>query len=271
MRPYAIGFTDRQQAFIESNRAFFDRFPHLQQATETAFLRSIETVSSVQSIVFHLGRVSVEDFMEILVLCGNGYGIGGLKLLRGMYERAVTARYLHQNPAEVDAFIEYAWISTQKLIDASGATGFNQETLDLVKTRAAEARPKFQVPVCEDCGTTRLNHTWSRLDFVSMAKKTGGLGELIAPAYNQPTLQAHSSAWSIVSRVQRAGDRMTFQSGPQLEPAIHALQFGHLILLDVLNLQHEHFGLANLEDQLRVCHDDYGAIWNPERETPPAP
>jgi hypothetical protein len=32
--------------------------------------------------------------VEILLLSANGYGIGAQKLVRGMYERAVTARYL---------------------------------------------------------------------------------------------------------------------------------------------------------------------------------
>jgi hypothetical protein len=122
---------------------------------------------------------------------------------------------------------------------------------------------------CKKCGTTRLNHTWTQLDFVSMARRTGDLGKLIVPAYHEPTQQQHSSVSSIIARVEHSGDRMTFQSGPQLEPARHALQFGHLILLDVLYLQHEHFGLANLEDQLRICHDDYSAIWHPAREAPP--
>ena len=29
----------------------------------------------------------------------------------------------------------------------------------------------------------------------------------------------------------------------------------------ILDLQHEHFGLAPLGDQLSTCHDDYKAIW----------
>lgn len=49
----------------------------------------------------------MEDFNEVLLLCGNGYGIGAEKLIRGMYERAVTLVYLHQHPEYADDFLDY--------------------------------------------------------------------------------------------------------------------------------------------------------------------
>ena len=40
-----------------------------------------------------LGRICVEEFNEILLLAGNGRGVGALKVLRGMFERAVYVRF----------------------------------------------------------------------------------------------------------------------------------------------------------------------------------
>ncbi len=40
--------------------------------------------------------------MEILLLAGNGYGVGAQKLLRGLYGAAVTARYISQHPEKAE-------------------------------------------------------------------------------------------------------------------------------------------------------------------------
>ncbi len=36
-------------------------------------------------------------------LAGNGYGYGALKLLRSLFEHAVTLAFLSENPTQVDA------------------------------------------------------------------------------------------------------------------------------------------------------------------------
>jgi hypothetical protein len=40
------------------------------------------------------GRMCMEEFFEILLMCGNGYGIGAEKILRGFWEKAVTPKCL---------------------------------------------------------------------------------------------------------------------------------------------------------------------------------
>jgi hypothetical protein len=51
-----------------------------------------------------------------LLLCGNGYGISAEKLLRGMFERAVTLAYLHEHPSEEEKFRNYGKVSQHKLL-----------------------------------------------------------------------------------------------------------------------------------------------------------
>ncbi len=82
-----FGRPDEQEAFVESHRLFFERFLNLQAALNIAFRREETTSGLADMVVFFLGRLCVEDFTEILLLCGNGYGMGAMKLLRGMYER----------------------------------------------------------------------------------------------------------------------------------------------------------------------------------------
>jgi hypothetical protein len=48
--------------------------------------------------VFDIGQACRDDFGEVVMLTSHGLGSGGMKLLRGMFERAITAAYLIKNP-----------------------------------------------------------------------------------------------------------------------------------------------------------------------------
>ena len=141
--------------------------------------------------------------MEILLLCGNGYGVAALKVLRGMYERVVTSRYLHLHPEETESFLEFHWIQDHKLMQAIKET-FGEDALEKQTVAEVEARfqgvkeqERFLVTDCRKCGTKRLNYTWSKLDFVSMAREAGAVGKLIVPGYYIPTRAAHSTVGAI--------------------------------------------------------------------------
>lgn len=62
-------FEKRHPAFIEKLRPLFDTLNEM-------FIRQVQTNSPADKVVFFLGRLCSEDLMEILLLCGNGYGIG---------------------------------------------------------------------------------------------------------------------------------------------------------------------------------------------------
>jgi hypothetical protein len=72
-----------------------------------------------------------------MLLCGNGHGFAGMKLLRGMYERAVTARYIHLYPDSADDFLDFHWITRRKLADAIQRT-FGDHLLPPDKLREVE-------------------------------------------------------------------------------------------------------------------------------------
>ena len=50
-----------------------------------------------EPVVFYLGRAAADDFGELLILCGNGRGIGAYKILRGMYTIAILEREMRSN------------------------------------------------------------------------------------------------------------------------------------------------------------------------------
>jgi hypothetical protein len=266
-----FGLPQEWNHFAESHGLFLEHWQNLRLALETAFIRTGTTSEPVDRVVFFAGRLCAEDFLEILLLCGNGYGIGAMKILRGMYELAVTARYLHANPAETDAFLDFYWISQYRLAQAISETFGHgvlpPDRVEELKAKRDEVREQFLVTTCRQCGTKAINYSWSKLDFVSMARKTGSLGTLIVPAYYLPTREAHGTIASIFSRLKQGeGGDFDFDEGPQREEADQALITAHNVLLNVLDLQKEHFHLDVLDGPLQRCFQDFLAIWKRNSE-----
>ena len=266
-----FGLRQEWTHFAESHRLFLERYPNLQLELETAFIRTGTTSEPVDRLVFFGGRLCAEDFMEILLLCGNGYGLGAMKILRGMYERVVPGRYLHAHSEETEAFFDFYWVSLYKLSRAIrekfGEAAVPMDKFEETQTNYHKVGERFMVSDCKECGTKRPNYTWSKLDFVSMAYATGPTGDRIVDAYYIPTQYAHSTVAAILARLREGtGGGVTFDAGPQRSMADVALISAHNLMLNVLDLQKEHFKLDALEKPLEQCCRDFQDIWKRKGE-----
>jgi len=267
-----VGNQEEWDDFEKRHKLFFERFADLREAQKGAFIRTLSSSSPRDRVIFSLGRLAVEDFQEILLLAGNGCGIGALKVLRGMYERVVTARYLHTaNNSEVENFLDYYWVQQNKnakeLIQTYGEDVFTQhghaKEAQNLKDQYNNVREKFLVTDCKKCDTKRPNYSWSKLSLIAMADKVGErMRKLAYEAYYLPLQHTHSTISSIHNRFKIEGDgRLTFKAGPHRTEADDALRFAHLLLLDVLELQKEYFQLDDLRESLDRSLSNYNEIW----------
>jgi hypothetical protein len=260
-----FGYPEEWRAFQDRNRRFLEKFPTLKEALDTAYVRQTTVSTSADKAILFLGRLCIEDFMELLCLAANGYGIGAMKLLRGLYERAVTASYLALHPEDAQAFLEFRFISRHKALQAylgGGTTDVRWKKRALeVAEDYEKVRERFRVTDCKKCATTKVNHTWSALDFASMAKSTA-LGILLAQAYYEPLNHAHSTAEAIMTRLERQADgEIGFKPGPQRNDADRAVQVAHSVLVALLEVQAKHFAMPALAEKAATCAEDYVEVW----------
>lgn len=264
--PVGFGIPNEWEIFIKTHPVLPEKLKLLFNTFHNIFIREVQTKEPADRVVFFLGRLCVEDFIEILLLCGNGYGIGGLKLLRGLYERAVTAGYIAKNPIEAETFLEYHHINEGKLFNhAKQFFDMNQflstAKIKQIQSSYEKAKAKYKEPLCKKCDTYRTQFSWSRLDILSMAGKAG-LEKLYLPCYYKPTLQAHATVSSLIARmiVEKDG-RVSFDEGSQREKANLALIGAHNIILYVLKTQNEYFKLE-LDEEISERFSDFKAIWD---------
>lgn len=133
--PIGIGDEEAQKRFLKQNAVFLKECTKLYALLEKVFIRSLVSAraeNQVESIgegielaeaeqtavrnrrmaevvVFYLGRAAADDFGELMILAGNGRGFGAYKILRGMYERIVTAAFIAKYPSEAPSFLSYSY------------------------------------------------------------------------------------------------------------------------------------------------------------------
>jgi hypothetical protein len=266
---FIAGIPSEWADFESRREPFLERQLNLLGAMNAAFIRILNTGEPIERFVFGYGRLCCEDFWEVFLLAANGYGIGATKLLRTLYEHAVTLHYLNEHPDYLNDFYDFSYVAEHKLLkpilETFGAEAFANKDVSEAEERFQRVKDRFRVTDCKVCGTQKLNHTWSKLDFVSMAKQTGSLGSLVVPAYYGPLTHSHSSFGALASRLEMpACGGVSFVPTAQRKEADDALLTAHNIILDVLNVQNDRFAVPGLSEKLQTCFQDFLDIWTHE-------
>lgn len=256
--------TDESQAFTKRHSKLMEKLQPLFATLHKTFIRQLDAVEASDRVIFFLGRLSVEDFMEILLLCGNGYGIGGMKLLRGLYERAVTLGYIAKHPDQAEQFLEYHYIHQRKHFNHAKVVfpmnDLSPQQIEEIESNYQKVKNTYQEEICKKCGTTRTMFAWSKLDLLSMAR-IAGLDRLYLQCYYNPTLQAHATVSSMITRMKlRQDGGVSFDEGAQREKADLALLGAHNVILSVLDVVNEYFELQ-LHDELQDRFEDFKYVW----------
>lgn len=266
-----FGLPDEWDDFLVRHALFAEKLKPLTETFRKVFIRQVETTEPAERVVLGLGRLSVEDFMEILLLCGNGYGVGGMKLLRGLYEKAVTLGYIAKNPEKAEQFLDYHNVHQGKLLNHAKQVFpmgkyLSASQIDEIQSAYRRTKDKYQEVLCEKCGTTRTSFSWSELDLLSMAREAG-LHKLYLQCYYDPTLQAHTTVSSLIARL-RLGDngQVSFDEGAQHEKADLALVSAHNVILYVLDTENRYFKMG-LESEIQDRFEDFMNIWERNRGT----
>jgi hypothetical protein len=262
---FEFGETEAAKAFWARNAAFWPSFQRLMTLTNKCFGRHWKPRNRMQDIVFNLGETCRQDFLEILFLAVNGHGIGAQKLLRGLYERAVTLEYIRQSPEKAERFVRFAAIqefkAARKALEVITPEQFDAEmsragtSFAKMKQLHDEVKPEFQVTHCKRCGTTETAFGWD-IDMASMVNRLGEpYKQLFLSCYTVPTLQIHATLASAFSRegVENREER-------NMHDAEFSLISATLVFVAVLQSQSEVFSLK-LDDEIKACWEDVTRVW----------
>lgn len=248
---FTIGDLDFQEKFRESHKSFIQGFPILTTTIKVAFDRSPENITLVDGLIYDLSREAVNRFSEIGLLCANGVGNGASIILRSMFEYLVTAKYLHIYPEKAEDFINYLFVQmrivreqTQKIYGKDFVTA---EYREMVEENFERVKEKFTYLMKD--GRVKTKPNWSDMGMVDMAIKSG-LSQFIILAYYFPIEKSHPSALFVLNRKNQ-----------EEEIVSQTLMISHRMMIELLTLQHEHFGINELKPLIGQCLQDFDEIW----------
>lgn len=262
---FEFGETEAAKAFWARNKAFWPSFQRLMTLTNKCFGREWKPGNRMQDIVFNLGETCRQDFLEILFLAVNGHGVGAQKLLRGLYERAVTLEYIRQNPAKAERFVRFAVIqefkAAKRAVEVIPKDQFDAEmrragtSYEQMRELHDGVKAESQETTCEQCGTKRTKIGWD----IDMASIVNTLDEpykqLFLSCYTVPTLQIHAT---LASAFSREGERNREESN--IHDSEFSLISASLVFVTVLQSQSEAFSLG-LDDEIKACWEDVTLVW----------
>lgn len=258
------GNPEQWQSFAKRNPVFVERRQKIEQACDTILNRSLPGATLLDKAVFFAGHRIADDFMEVVVLAGNGEGRGAQKLLRPMFEQLVTVKYLIKHPDLIDQYMNYYRIDRRRLakvIESTlGPEALGAEKMAEVEAEFQKVKSQYEVPNCKKCGTVRLAHAWTQVDLVTMAKEVG-VEVYLVEAYYLPLEQSHPKVGGMLSRIVET-DSGGIAAAPRLAPdlADDSLRVAHGLLIISLGAQVDHFQLDS-GPLVEILDQDFGEIW----------
>jgi hypothetical protein len=111
---------------------------------------------------------------------------------------------------------------------------------------------------CKKCGTEKLNHTWSKLNCVAMAKKDRALKQVDRSIVLPSDAPRARDLWChFVTAGRGEIGAVSFIPTAQRREADHALMTAQNILLNVLGVQEERFKVPGLREQIQQRMQDF--------------
>jgi hypothetical protein len=252
---FLFGFPAAQKQFSSRHPQFLKDCLRVSEAQNKVLGVANRKMQNLMrdKVIYLLARQAYEDFDEILLLCANGLSTGGMKILRGLFERTVTVCYLQKKPEEIEAYYKYFYVRRRKEVNAIRPEFPNLLSAEMnqtIETEYADVKSLFQVPVCgvckvkscEACKRKRDNFSWTRKSILQLARETGNFGAVIYHGYYLPLQETHPTAEAATHRIKPTHDgKWQYVEGSKPELDALTLMTAHFLVLRAIEALALHF------------------------------
>lgn len=194
--------------------------------------------------------MSCLDINDIMTLSYHDSSIGAHKLLRSLYERIVTIKYISEHPEQADRYIEFDSIDTQKIMDAIRAkSGIEMEEKPKknLELAAELARKRYKQKSCPTCKAQKPI-SWTSMNSKDMADHVG-LGHMYFYAFLVATKQIHPTYWGAKALLSSSSTFSTLNST-------------HELIVQLVLIHRRHFAKAfGVTPMMNRAINDFLAAW----------
>ena len=269
-----IGDPAEWRRFAETHSGLVDELPHIVTLANKIFGRGWEGNSRDDLLVFSVGKMTFEDFEDILSLVANGRGFGAQKILRPMFEHIVTATYLHKHPDQAQRFLDFEHIRNYKAtleVEKVAPGQIAADRLAQAKADRDRVRGSFKrrFTCHKKCEHLVDAFSWTELGLPDLALAAGdNLRDDLLVSYLMPMTETHPTFTAIAGRQTHTetGTSDHEWDSNSRHAGDRALAIAYKYALQVFQLQLQHFQeLKSLQSELDERIAAYNAIveqWN---------
>ncbi|MEO7145713.1 MAG: DUF5677 domain-containing protein [Bryobacteraceae bacterium] len=251
--------------------AFVGAFEGIQTTSRALFARELSKVSLADKIVFFLGGLCLEDFLEVCGISAIGYGFGGLKILRSLYERVVTVSYISLRPETAQDFFDFLPVQAMKLHRRAGDVYGSRwsvppEVEASIREWYENVKERYQEVLCRKCGTKRPTLSWSCQNLEALAayverQTKKSIKSAYLPAALFPNLFIHTNLAGTVRDWDDASSGPLDFGVAQSEWRGAALSGAHALLCALFDRQNQYFNLK-LDEAIKDRERDWHQVWD---------
>jgi len=261
-----FGNFDYQKKFSRKYSSFLKILPDLEN-TSKSIIENVTSINLEELTILFLFLEVRDDFRSILTLCANGFSRNAAKILRSLFEHAVTMKHLCENPNETYLFLNFYCLNERKRLNRLLKLCHDNEQKETIRKKIAEFETEcahiendYKVLACKKCNTLKTQHSWTKLDIYSMAEKFGGLDYTGYFAYTEALLESHPSTHSIEARMEVVKGILKNKSQPDEKQEENTLLSAHHLYLFALDAFIEYFNIENT--QTKFLDDSFKEAWS---------
>ena len=248
-----FGFQEFWQKVYDAYRPAFDAVAdECKLAVEMFNAAQAKMSQPLERAVYLLVSMTATGLHELLILAGNGAGMGAMKISRGMFESAMIAEYLRRNGSEVDDYIEYGRVLMWKRVQQD-PDGFTPEKRKEVEDEYNRVKPRF----ADKKGVVRKQ--WNKNSIHHMAPAIGREKQFESP-YSVAASMHHGNLEGMLTHIKGKKEELSIEELPSMEWVKEALISGHLYLLQSLETLNNCVQLG-FDKRLEAANEEFRRVW----------
>jgi hypothetical protein len=196
---------------------------------------------------------SLPDIDDIMTLTHYDSHYGAQKILRPLFERTVTLKYIVENPSEAERFVGYQAIDWEQVIagiETLTSLSMSETGRTNLRNAAQKARDGYKQAPCPECGL-RKQTSWTSLSSRDMSVRVG-MGHMHLHSFLMASKLIHPSFWGMKESVNDSS------------PMFNTLNCAHELMVQLLLIHRRHFMKSKaipLPPSVRSALGDYLSVW----------
>lgn len=213
---------------------FIRVLPRLEESFASLVDREYAELTGYQRLILDLVAYVGISFQELLVLAGNGYGMGAMKIARGVVEAAINAEYLRVEPSEADDFRHWIVVAMKHNADRilkgipDEISADDKTMIDQVQARFEKVKVRYTQT--RHGGKEEMRGSWAKVDLAQRAIRTNTY-QIYASVYPDASNLIHGTMASLSEYHGVRSEKVQSSRPPSVFRGHQALLIGHLSLI----------------------------------------